>query len=111
MRVIRVCSLRVYLRRYLFAFVAGLILLFASVAVLADKPPATLLSIVSSSAVVHDKKCNFQSERNVECLLLYDEQRDILWIVLYDSDVTIYKIVAVHKKQEVVIWCRQDTCI
>jgi hypothetical protein len=46
--------------------------------------------------------------------MLYDDQRDILWIVLYDetkSRLAIYKIVAVHKKQEVVVWCRQDTCI
>lgn len=114
MKVIRVCSLRVYLQRYLFAFIAGLILLFASVAVLADKPPVALLGIVSSNTVVHDQKCNFHAERDVECVMLYDDQRDILWIVLYDetkSGLAIYKIVAVHKKQEVVVWCRQDTCI
>lgn len=114
MKVIRVCSLRVYLGRYLYAFIAGLILLLACVAVLADTTPKTLLGIVSSSTVVHDKKCNFHDERDVECVMLYDDQRDILWIVLYDetkSGLAIYKIVAVHNKKETVIWCRQDTCI
>ena len=91
-----------------------LVFLCALAPALADKPPVALLGIVSSNTVVHDQKCNFHEERNVECVMLYDDQRDILWIVLYDetkSGLAIYKIVAVHKKKEAIVWCRQDTCI
>lgn len=98
----------------LLAIALAFVLTVASCAVLADKPPDALIRIVSANKVVHDQKCDFHQERSVECVILYDNKRDIVWLVLFDENedgLSIYRVVAVHKKKESTVWCRQDVCI
>lgn len=96
-------------------FALAFVLTVASCAVWADKPPKELMQVAASNPIVHDQTCNFQEEKDIECLIMYDSIRSIVWLILFDADkdgnLTIYKVAAIHDKREMVLWCRSDKCV
>ena len=90
-----------------------LVSLCAASAVLAkpEEPPKALLAKVTGK-LVHEEKCNFHEEKNVECLIYFDEKSDTVWLMLFDDNLNIYKVVSVdNQKKEKVEWCRSNVCI
>jgi hypothetical protein len=45
-----------------------------------------------------------------ECLIYYDEQHDVVWVVLFNTDIEITHVIAVKDKKETIVWCRHDVC-
>jgi len=87
---------------YLLTF---LVLLFAAIAVLAEKPPKRMLEYVTSHKLAHDGKCNIKSKKGVECLVYYDEANEIIWLILFDNPPTrVTAIIGVKDGQEVTLW-------
>lgn len=97
------------MRNLLIAFL--LVALCTLAPALAETPPQKLLDHVSSKRLVHDKKCNFREEKNVECLIYYDDAQDVVWLVLYDAALDITRLVSVKNRVETVVWCRANVCI
>lgn len=113
MRVIRLCKYRM-IRRLSYLLI-GLILIVASAAVFADKPPKTLFEhVTKTSKLVHSGTCNvaFIKKNNVECLIFYSET--VLWLVLFDLDKQgapqVTHVIAVVDEKEQITWCRADVC-
>ena len=92
-------------------FALCFVLTVASCAVWAEKPPKELMAVVASAPIVHDDKCDFQGVKGIECLIMYDASRDIIWLVLFDQDLAVYMVAAVHKKKESIMWCRSNVCV
>ena len=112
MRIIR--TTKYAMLRRLWAVAIILVFLCAVFPALADTPPKGLLAYVSSYKLVHDKQCNFHEMKHVECIIFYDEGRDIVWLVLFDKkkdELAITHVIGIKDKDETVIWCRQDICI
>lgn len=96
-------------RRLLFAL--AFVLSIASCAAWADKPPKSLMAHVAENQLVHDEQCKFQGEDGIECLIFFDEAREIVWLVLFtDDQQTITRVVAIKDKVETIVWCRHDVC-
>lgn len=95
-------------------FSLAFVLTVAACSVFAEKPPNSLISHVAQQQIVHDEKCNFREEKNIECLIFLEEGRGIIWLVLFDEnkngDMLITRVVAVHNGEENIVWCRHDVC-
>lgn len=90
----------------------ALVLVFlCALSALADKPPQTLLTHLGGQKMVHDKQCNYQAMKHVECLIYWQEKGQVVWLVLFNNEVEIILIVAVKDKQEIVVWCRNTVCV
>ena len=90
-----------------------LVLACAAPAVFAKPPPALMHVIVSTSDVVHDKKCDVASLqiKEQECLITYNEKDEIVYIILFDGKLEIERIIAVHNQKETFLWCRPTVCL
>lgn len=96
-------------------FLVSLFLVFlcAAFPVLAvpEKPPQALMERVKGE-LVHSDKCNFHEEKDVECLIYFHDQTETVWLLLFDDNLAVYKVISVNnKKQEKVEWCRNTVCI
>lgn len=112
--MIRTRSLATIMRRAFVGFALFVVLLVAAVSAFAvETPPQALLTHISSHPIVHDKLCNVESLKlkNVECLIMYDEKHDVVWVVLFDDELDITRIIASKGNQEAYVWCRQDICL
>lgn len=93
----------------LLAIAVALVFSIASCAVFAERPPQYLLDHVAKQTLKHDQKCKFHEENNVECLIFYEKKRDIVWIILFDDDGAVTRVILVNDKEHVA-WCRFDVC-
>lgn len=98
--------------RMFLAFVVFIIFMVVAAVAWSKTPPKPLLNHISSHPIVYDKQCNVESLKlkNVECLIMYDEKHDVVWLVLYDDKLGITRIMAVKDKKETTVWCRHDVC-
>jgi hypothetical protein len=112
MRVIRTRSLMHYVRRYCLIIITGLVLAVAGTAVWAKTPPQPLLDHISSQRLVYDKKCDVKSLglTNIECMIFFDDERDTVWVVLYDGKLDIMRIISAREGKETYVWCRSNVC-
>lgn len=116
MQVIRLCKYSM-LRRLTWAIVLVALCLIPVLA-LADKPPQALFqAVTTTSQLVHRGECNIKSmnKEDVPCLIFYDAERDIVWLVLFDKNkdgvLAETHVIAIKDKKETVIWCRDNVCI
>lgn len=83
------------------------ILMVAATAAFAQlRPPQELLGYIGQLTLVHDKKCNVESQKlkNVECLI-YAKDSDTIFIVLFtDDQSTITQIIFANRQEEKVLW-------
>lgn len=95
-------------------FALAFVLTVASCSVWADKPPSSLMQHISHQQVIHDQQCNFRDMKGVECLIFFQEEGEVVWLVLFDGNgqnLRVTHVVAIKDKREEVAWCRQDVCI
>lgn len=83
------------------------ILMVAATAAFAQlRPPQELLGYIGTLTLVHDQKCNVESQKlkNVECLI-YAKDSDTIFIVLFtDDQSTITQIIFANRQEEKVLW-------
>ena len=75
-----------FLRSYSLLIITVLVLALAATAAFAAKPPQALFDIVTSTAkLVHRGTCNLPEKKvkAIDCLLYYDQERKLIYMVLF----------------------------
>jgi len=70
------------------------------------KPDPRLVQYLSSLPVAHDGRCKVESMKieDVECLILVDGQRQIIFLILYTNEIKTTHIIAIKDGVETVVW-------
>lgn len=70
------------------------------------KPDPRLVQYLSSLPVAHDGRCKVDSLKieDVECLILIDAQRQIVYLILYTNDIKTTHIIALKDGTETILW-------
>jgi hypothetical protein len=117
MQVIRTRSFSTILRRWFVGFVVFIAMLSAVAIAFANEPPKALNDyLLQKTRMVHDGNCNVKQMNLLEvpCLIFYEEDKSIVWLVLFDKDKNgnwkSTHILADKDGQLVSVWCRQDVC-
>ena len=92
-------------------FIAIALVFFCAATVFAQEtPPESLVNQYKDLPVKWDKRCDFHKQLNVQCLIQYDEDNDVVWLLLFDENINITEVVKVTAdKKEHVLWVRFDT--
>ena len=88
------------------ALVLAVLCSFVSAEVI--QPPKALVSHIVQQRIVHDGKCDFNDQKDVECLVFMDEERQVVWGLMFDENMTIYAILARHNGETQLVWLRTD---
>ena len=77
-----------------------------------ETPPKALLEHVTSHKLVHDKLCKVESLKldGIECYIFFDTKNDVVWVLLFDTNLEITHVLASKDNKEHVVWCRSDVC-
>ena len=97
----------------LLLYAIGLVLLCLSTLAFGGKPPPHLMEYLNTIPIVHREYCRVTSMKleDVSCLIYYNKQEDIIYIVLFDDDLGITHVIAEKGKREVLLWCHFKVCV
>lgn len=112
MNIISLSSFRRRLWFMLGCFLTFCILMLAG-AVAYAQVPRSLLAHVSSFPVVFDKKCNVPSLgiRQMECIITHDQKNNAVYVVLFDDNIEVVRVIVNHNGKEQSLWCSPLVCV
>lgn len=110
MKTISLVSFKRRLWLMLGMFLTFCVLMVAAAAVYAA--PQSLMRHVASFPVVFDQKCNVPSLgiRQMECIITFDQVNNAVYVVLFNDNLDVVRVIVNHNGKEHELWCHPTVC-
>lgn len=75
-----------------------------------EEPPQPLQQYIMRFPLVYQGECDVESLRvkGAPCLIFYDGEHEVIWLVLFNKKLETIRIIAVKNKEETTVWIRSD---